>query len=326
MLIILEGPDCAGKSTLAAQVAQRLRAKFPNDRVVELHRGPPKGHPLDEYVTPILSYRPGEGVHIVCDRWHLGEMIYPTILGRKTTYDASVSAYVEYFLRSRGAYVVILAPPASELVRRMSVRGDDMIDQLQMVAAWDHFRNMFAHGHIVERTTADEVIGNATGYEVRATLDTHFTTLIGHTSPLALILGDERNCRGACAHRQLHTPLGTAFMPYPATSGHYLFKALYFKPGWAFANACDVDDVVVMLRLLGSPPVVALGVNASKRLDSLRVSHASAPHPQYIRRFHHATATEYGALIEQIVGTERRELKWRPSSLTSADSGRTATF
>jgi thymidylate kinase len=128
LLIILEGPDGAGKSTLAREIADQLCPHV----VKMLHAGPPTAHPIDEYVTPLLDYRPGAGSHIICDRWHLGEMVYPQILERPTQWNIGIERLVHRFLRSVGACVVLLQPTLSELRTRLDVRGDDLITSLQL--------------------------------------------------------------------------------------------------------------------------------------------------------------------------------------------------
>src|ERR687897_2440373 len=85
LLVILEGPDGAGKSTLSRELAASLRAAYPADSISEFHKGPPHHHPLVEYEQPLFHYRPGTGRHIICDRWHVGEAVYPEVLGRATS-------------------------------------------------------------------------------------------------------------------------------------------------------------------------------------------------------------------------------------------------
>src|SRR5215212_9925147 len=107
MLIILEGPDCSGKTTLADQLQVEIE-RTTKEEVLRLSSGPPTGHPLDEYVVPLLGYRPATGTHIICDRLHWGETVYPMILKRPSGLDGAIFAYIEAFLMSRGAYVVSL--------------------------------------------------------------------------------------------------------------------------------------------------------------------------------------------------------------------------
>ena len=55
MMILLEGPDLSGKSTLAAELAAHRPKKIP--LVVTEHYGPPGPDPLDEYLTAVLRAR-----------------------------------------------------------------------------------------------------------------------------------------------------------------------------------------------------------------------------------------------------------------------------
>jgi hypothetical protein len=131
-----------------------------------------------------------------------------------------------------------------------------------------------------------------------------------------LIVGELRNCDGVdCDHSVHHHTTGTAFMPYPATSGSYLLGALLttpLLPRATLANACDVDDPVALHYALGNPDVIALGRAAHLRLADAGISHATVPHPQFVRRFHHRESERYGKLIESLVGTRENQLSWRP--------------
>ena len=123
MLIILEGPDGAGKSTVAGELVKLLGSE-----TEILHRGPPTSHLLDEYETPLLSYTPGSGRHIVCDRWHVGEWVYPEVVGRVSQADGALWAHIELFLRAKGAIVVFMDATVLTLKERLASRGEDFIN------------------------------------------------------------------------------------------------------------------------------------------------------------------------------------------------------
>lgn len=77
-MIILEGTDGVGKST----VAKRLAAAG----YVSVHAGPPTGTDwFDEYVAPVVDARDA-GVNLVMDRWHVGEMVWPRYFGRDSLF------------------------------------------------------------------------------------------------------------------------------------------------------------------------------------------------------------------------------------------------
>lgn len=333
MLIILEGPDGAGKSTLAQQLLTYLSVKYPRDHVELIHRGPPQEHPLDEYAVPLLGYRPGAGTHLIIDRWHWGEMIYPAILGRKTKMTREIFAYIEMLVTQRGGVVVMPRVSIEQLFERYDKRGDDLIARHQLftiASAFDSVYDVAITGVTMRSPTPDPVVDIARNRErvaySRAMLTTPVTT---SWYPQILLMGDTRGCSGkACDCRDRHYANGTAFMPYSGTSGAYLLKSLTSAGAArdvALANACDVDLPILVWDKYNRPAIVALGVRAHKSLEINGIEHGVVPHPQFVRRFHHKAFTEYGRLIWDVSQSGRNELSWRPTSTPSRVSASTAT-
>lgn len=325
MLIILEGPDCVGKSTLAskfeawlpwqAPLARRLKASPPGDV-----------HPLDAYVAPLLDFGPND--LIICDRWHFGEVVYPIVMERPTKMTRWIFDYIELFLQSRGALTVVMHESTEELLRRYRERGDDYVSEAELAYSATVYR---LNEHLLRTRHVSPA-----DIQLTATLreqDVHhmrgsYTTWVGNALPDVLLMGDTRNCDGqTCKHKTRHHPAGPAFMPYPATSGEFLFRALNPLPAdVAVANACDVDPPLELWQDLGEPAIVALGKQASARLDENSIPHATVPHPQYVRRFHHGACAEYGRLIKDLIGTERNELQWRPSRLSTVKTSTATSY
>lgn len=317
LLIIFEGPDCVGKSTLAVRLTKDLEAGLGGDAIELKHKGPPIAHPLDEYVVPLLDYRPFRGQHVICDRWHWGEVVYPQLFDRATQYDDAVRYYTELFLLSRGAYVVHVTGPECRTRRCIEHRGDDLVDVesvRRMHATFDDCERMSLNefvrvdGHSVydDQLQYTDIISRAAYVGHRAAALSRYTTYVGSPTPRLLLLGD---VRGKSVPDP--TDLRSAFMPYGSTSGHYLLTHLTRRLNISqlrhigLANACDVDDAEELWETLGRPYTVTLGRHAARATGSW-VGH-SAPHPQFIRRFKNAFGASYVGDI--ITGTpiERME-------------------
>lgn len=324
-LIIIEGADCAGKTTLAGNVVDVLRATYPDDHVTYLHAGVPQEPPLDEYVEPLLDYRPGTGRHVVCDRWHVGESVYPAVLGRPTQLTPSVRWYVEAFLRSRGALLVYCKATAGHLVE-CGVARDDPADEVDRVPATvREFDRAVASSSLpvnvfdvtrpvpdYQRQVALEVVARSTFHASRAEVVNPFVTYVGPSRPALLLVGDRRGIDGEPSD----WGLWPAFAPRPATSGDYLLTTLTSTElrvadhgltvgDVGLVNANDVDDVRACWDAVGRPPVVVLGRQAERTLRALDVPHRAAAHPQYARRFHYHRRERY---LAQLLGVDAREV------------------
>lgn len=312
MIIILEGVDCAGKSTLADLLIEKL-SKRPNARVDRYHRGAPTGHPLLEYAGPLVDYEPGTEHHVVCDRWHVGESVYPIVYERPTQLTPAVRAWLELFLVSRGALLVYLRR-GEDYLRDCAAARDLSPDEAKRQVSALRWFDQFAAQSLLPSIMLEgfdahqdvrEIIYQAQHFELAAQYHRQHVTYLGSRFPTLLFFGDKRGVS------QYPEKYGNwpAFAPFPATSGHYLFDTLTSVPltvpthgallsTLAFANANDVDDPREIWVSAGRPKTVALGVDARRKLRDSNVPVVrSAPHPQYWRRFRHHEQSHYLARL-----------------------------
>ena len=337
MLIVLEGPDGAGKTTLAQKLAAEL-GQSGSDKIEIWKRAAPTRHPIEEYMTPLFPYRPGTGYHLILDRWHWGEAVYPEIRDRPTQLGDSAWWSIEAYLRRLGALVVHCERETRlEYLNIYRQRNLDGTPDVWQVENLDRIRFQFTRVsyrsqlpgvmHIPGVTAVSEIVNRGRELEERHRVLNQFTTYLGPLDPTTLLVGDVRK-----PHRMTPNNDGPAFVPFDDTSGLYLLRALAGLPArdWrrtiGIANACDVDDVRALWATLGRPAVVALGQNARRRLDEIGgVPHSVIPHPQYVRRFHHFLDTEYGWLIYRASRIREDHSKWPQSFTETADGPPTST-
>lgn len=326
MLVVVEGPDCARKSTLAQLLVDELKLREPGRPISLLHATPPTRHPLDEWELPLLDFRPLDARRrprmLVCDRWHLGELVYPEVFNRSTRFDEPTFRHVELLLRSRGALLVVVTPEVDELRECLETRGDDYVgvDQIERiregyvrVAARTSLPLVWLKDETLDRDLVRFVIGEALhhagvaggllacnfldgSYPSRTPVDENVVTYVGPRWPRLLLLGDVRRDLVDASRAERCADKRPAFMPYPGTSGHYLLSVLgddLVEHEVGVANACDADDPRSLWLRLGQPPTVALGRNAQRVAPWAR----PAPHPQFWRRFHHHDRDEYRRLL-----------------------------
>jgi thymidylate kinase len=309
MLIVIEGTDGSGKTTLADELERRLLGTR-HAKLVRRHFGPPEQHPLWEYERWLDFYRPGHGTHVILDRFHWGEMIYSELYRGGSRLGEAGWWHIEQYLRSRGALMVHATGDPVKIADRQVALGEDFLQVKDATNVWESFRAI-AKASILPVETYDSTmqhvedmaeiaISFAAYLENEVSPLESFPSYIGPLDPELLIVGDQPNDNPGESFQH-----EAAFPPYPSTSGRFLVEALLSSRSGlgeiGMCNAYHHGAVPIALdRLwtkLGEPPVVALGRRAEHHLNICRVPHREVPHPQWQRRFSHAQKREYGQLI-----------------------------
>ena len=302
-VIVLEGPDLAGKTT----VARWLQAELTQRGVISTYikRGPIRDDPMTEYLRPLdaLANDPRFNVShtLILDRWHVGELIYGPLLRGRSELTAQQANYIEMVLQTLGCAFIHVTTDVSILEDRWDIRGDSLIKREWLRRISDEYwRYTASRPHWENRVAGSEMslppsqpspfLGTKRG-----------GWYVGPPKPAVLLLGDERND---------HTFVWP-FVPQRATSGHWLMGALqaskvnHMQVG--IVNACELleIDLYTLWSELGEPPVVTLGRNAERawrRLDAAVPAAAMyLHHPQHQRRFYFQSFAEYGEQIKKVM-------------------------
>jgi hypothetical protein len=214
--------------------------------------------------------------------------------------------FIELFLQSRGAVVIHVTATDDQLCDRVHQRGDDLVAVDPLAGIRSSFYGAMDDSLLAcecvyaEDVDVASIIALAHRHELDARHLVDHVTYVGPPRPHRLLLGD---VRGPMFRTDDPVDkLRPAFMPVPGTSGAYLWDVLGTAPRIAFmgdapftggigvANACDVDHPARLIESLNVPPrVTALGRNAQRAVPAA----SRAPHPQYVRRFHHGRAQAY---------------------------------
>lgn len=150
MIIIFEGPDGAGKSTMIEAVKQKHLDEGHAPETVQIWRAGPFPQDSDawrEYVLPLTSLYPSRDWLVLIDRWHLGELIYGPLLRGQSRLSLDQRTWIEGYLRTFGAVMVHLTATLEELTRRLGERGDDLIKTEHLPKILEGYAKYTGDGH-----------------------------------------------------------------------------------------------------------------------------------------------------------------------------------
>lgn len=115
MPIIIEGPDGAGKSTLAKSLAGALDM----DILTMTANG---GQSAQGYLQKLAC----DGV--IIDRCWVSEQVHSDLFGREPRIDNDDAEALTEFCGLAGIPIVVLLPPLHVVIRRLNGRGDEYAD------------------------------------------------------------------------------------------------------------------------------------------------------------------------------------------------------
>lgn len=115
MPIIIEGPDCAGKSTLAKSLAGAL-----DMNILKMTANGSQSVP--EYLQKLAC----DGV--IIDRCWVSEQVYSDLFGREPRIDHDNAEALTELCERIGIPIIVLLPPLHVIIDRLNERGDEYAD------------------------------------------------------------------------------------------------------------------------------------------------------------------------------------------------------
>jgi hypothetical protein len=287
-LVVIEGLDRTGKSTLAYQLSRETGARV-------THFSKPAKEPVFEYTDPLVDHT--HSSKQVFDRYHVGELVWPTIFGRPSTFGPAQQTYVEMALQSRGAVIVKTSRDMDDL-REHLIRDDEPLDPDKAEFADALFLQALAG---TEGTPVlSWSLGQPLAYIMEAALQRGSAMHTGVLDISERVVG----CTD-CPALMIVCDSPTLLPMVPGISfpdSKYLISELMFFEGMAqevllVSHQAPLDQV---WEEVFAPPVVALGRNASAALEKHKVPHESVTSPDVARSTNaHVGPGAYGEAIRR---------------------------
>lgn len=314
-LILLEGVDGGGKSTLADRIADTFTFLTEDEpeppALIRIHKGKPTPglDAFQEYELPLERFDLRDLVRskrdlVIMDRWAAGEIPYGNLYRGSSRLDDAGMLHVEMTLSAFGAVKVLVQPEDVDIVKmRLRERGEDFLQpqHVNQVHRWyEALRKL--HGYVrVTDTAPSELIqlarDRALGDDPKPPQS--WPGYVGSAVPRLLLVGDQRNDGPRARHEFVR-----AFTPcVNGSSAHYLLQTLVLANLTMDVGIVNAHEPGVDLALIDKieprPAVVALGRLASKTLMDAGVEHEAVPHPQWCRRFRHRQMGWYAQEIRK---------------------------
>lgn len=122
MIIIIEGPDGSGKTTLAKQIADQT--KYPIVKRNKPETEEERLGMLEDYLQIIKS-----GKNVIFDRCWYSEIVYGTVMRDESMITYHDMYGLEKAAAKSGALIIMCGGPTEALWKRCRTRGEDYITQ-----------------------------------------------------------------------------------------------------------------------------------------------------------------------------------------------------
>lgn len=288
-VIVLEGPDCSGKSTLAKQLAtfhgfeyRHIGKPRPNEDVFRTY--------TLELWRALKSPNP-----VVFDRLYLGETIYGPIMRGQSLLSPMQQRLIERLMMANDVKQVICLPDFEVCHEKWRARlGQEYVklDQ-QLKKIWDGYSRELRFLRYDYTRQDGEFLPR-----VLMPMRTLPPNVLGSPNAKLLIIGEQVNTR--------KTLTDWAFFAYDSSSGYLneaLMRAEIPEEDLAFCNAIKVNNerrdlLEVLQRMPKFVRAICLGRKAEEVCRKQQIPHIQLPHPSYWKRFKHGNMSIYADMFK----------------------------
>lgn len=143
MIIVIEGPDGSGKTTLANKIAQQT--KYPIIHMTQPKSEEERDNMFADYANIIRTHK-----NLILDRCWYSEMVYGPIKRDRSAISYPNMFSLEEMLAKQGAMIIYATGPKSVLWQRCCKRGEDYITSRETFnSICDEFDKLMSVPHIV---------------------------------------------------------------------------------------------------------------------------------------------------------------------------------
>jgi thymidylate kinase len=295
--IVLEGPDGAGKTTLAKSLVETRGYAYHHEGL------PPAENMLIYYARQFQVVIDAHERPVIFDRLHLGELVYGEIIrGHNRVGGIRGLRLLELLLQARGAVTILCLPPEKVCIENWFARkGQEYVQNRDIFSAiYANYKALQHHCDLTYDYTSvassENFVNKIVWNKPRIGWD-----FIGDPWARVVFFGDRAN-----------QVTDLPFFSVDGSSGFLhdcIAEAGYDIRNCLFANcntpAGEPHELKAMLDELADRPrnIVALGTNAFNAV----VSHVKPSstlfkinHPQFIKRFYQPRVDEYVSIFRKI--------------------------
>lgn len=305
MLIIIEGPDKAGKTTLAKQIEERLGYRY-------VHFGAPGKDPAQDYADFLLNLKEPT----VCDRFLYGEKVYGPMLRGKSLITPLQFTVLERLCRLKGAFLIKASTPIEIVQQRLIKDGDDMITAEQNIQASKMFDKVLGEANVISCSytalsmadvgrSVDQLITPSELSISNAKIASRICTGIGTTTGQKVVfVGETLNKKVTWLGKPFDNGSSSEYLDDCIKLAGVDEKKVYVVN----ADTLTIDEVY-FLHTTGCTHFIALGEIAEVKLRKCGVeTYGKLPHPQYWKRFQSQRKFDYADMLRAIIQDSCKQL------------------